>query len=103
MVMMDPSPSRCVGEAVLDDDTVAVNHAPPCRRVIVLFCFAGSTSIIEGGALTHRLDLLCGLRICILASLDAALRAMRLGQVVQICHTRWECAVVRPVFARDHD
>lgn len=47
----------------------------------MLFCFAGSTSIIEGGALTHRLDLLCGLRICILASLDAALRAMRLGQV----------------------
>ena len=78
-------------------------HAPPCRRVIVLFCFAGSTSIIEGGALTHRLDLLCGLRICILASLNAALRAMRLGQVVQICHTRWECAVVRPVFAKDHD
>jgi hypothetical protein len=57
----------------------------------------------RGGALTHRLDLLCGLRIGILASLDAALRAMRLGQVVQICHTRWECAVVRPVFARDHD
>ena len=23
--------------------------------------------------------------------------------VVQICHTRWECAVVPPVFARDHD
>jgi hypothetical protein len=102
MVMIDPSPSRCVGEAVLDDDTVAVDHAPPCRRVIVLFCFADQQAI-EGGALTHRLDLLCGLRICILASLNAALRAMRLGQVVQICHTRWECAVVRPVFARDHD
>lgn len=32
----------------------------------ITICLAGSTSIIERAALTHRLDLLCGLRICIL-------------------------------------
>ena len=26
-----------------------------------------------------------------------------LGQVVQICHTRWECTVVPSVFARHHN
>src|SRR4051812_38190235 len=25
------------------------------------------------------------------------------GQVAQICHTRWECAVVPPAFARYHN
>jgi hypothetical protein len=65
-----PSPRFPVAhEVALDDYTVITRHRAVASSCWITICFAGSTSIIERAALTHRLDLLCGLRICILASL----------------------------------
>src|SRR6476620_10861754 len=37
------------------------------------------------------------------APMGGVVAMIALGQALQICHTRCECAVVLPVFTRDHD
>ena len=55
----------------------------------------GKTAPISG----HRRARSCGGR----AKARPIVVCGELAAVVQICHTRWECAVVPPVFARDHN